>query len=432
MTRVTSSNYTTPGTQFQWATAGTDRFFRTLDLYYLSLAVEGHDHSAGKGLAVTRVANSSIDTDNIADGAVSSTKIEDLAVTAAKIADATITKAKMATDSVGTAQIEVDAVTASEIAAGAVGSSELADNAVDTAAIQDDAVTAAKIAAGAVGTSELADDAVTAAKIATGAVGSAELADDAVTAAKIATGAVGSAELADNAVDTASIQDDAVTAAKIVAGAVGSAELADNAVDTASIQDDAVTAAKIAAGAVGTSELADASVTAAKLGAGVGGARVGDMKMFTGNAASLTAEAAAGWHVCDGSLISATTYSALYNVFGGASSIHGGVSGGNFALPDLRDFFPIGVSGTKAAGSTGGSATLPNHLHTVSIESGDSTNGTGTSSRHDIDDTGNQFYVYDEGHHHYTNGNTGNPTTNPSILNPYKAFYMMVYSGVAH
>ncbi len=412
MTRVASSNYTALGTQFQWATAGTDRFFRTLDLYYLSQAVEEHDHSAGKGLAVTRVADSAIDTVNISDGAVTAIKIEDLAITAAKIADATITKAKMATDSVGTAQIEADAVTASEIAAGAVGSSELADNAVDTAAIQDDAVTAAKIAAGAVGTSELADDAVT--------------------AAKIVAGAVGSSELADNAVDTAAIQDDAVTAAKIATGAVGSAELADNAVDTASIQDDAVTAAKIAAGAVGTSELANASVTAAKLGAGVGGARVGDMKMFTGNAASLTAEAAAGWHVCDGSLISATTYSALYNVFGGASSIHGGVSGGNFALPDLRDFFPIGVSGTKAAGSTGGSATLPNHLHTVSIESGDSTNGTGTSSRHDIDDTGNQFYVYDEGHHHYTSGNTGNPTTNPSILNPYKAFYMMVYSGVAH
>lgn len=57
MARVTTTNYNAEAdTQFAWATTGSDFFSRELDLYRLAQAVEEHDHSAGRGLAVTRIA----------------------------------------------------------------------------------------------------------------------------------------------------------------------------------------------------------------------------------------------------------------------------------------------------------------------------------------------------------------------------------------
>jgi len=73
-----------------------------------------------------------------------------------------------------------------------------------------------------------------------------------------------------------------------------------------------------------------------------------------------------GWLICDGSGIDTTTYASLFAsigyTFGGA--------GATFNLPDLRDKFAIGKSGTKALGSTGGSntinsANLPSHTHNI-------------------------------------------------------------------
>jgi microcystin-dependent protein len=74
-----------------------------------------------------------------------------------------------------------------------------------------------------------------------------------------------------------------------------------------------------------------------------------------------TGSAPAGWLICDGSTFNAATYPALNTVLGGNT------------LPDLRDRVPVGVSGTKAVKSTGGSAAvtlssgnLPSHTHTFS------------------------------------------------------------------
>ena len=53
MARVTSTNYTTPAA-FTWGTASTDLFNQT-DLENFAQAMEVHDHTAGKGLAVGRV-----------------------------------------------------------------------------------------------------------------------------------------------------------------------------------------------------------------------------------------------------------------------------------------------------------------------------------------------------------------------------------------
>jgi hypothetical protein len=95
--RTTTSNYGAETyTQFAWATTDADFFDRELDLYNLARAVEIHDHSAAKGLAVARVANNTITTDNLQALAVTTAKIADLNVTTGKIADLAVTNAKLA------------------------------------------------------------------------------------------------------------------------------------------------------------------------------------------------------------------------------------------------------------------------------------------------------------------------------------------------
>jgi hypothetical protein len=149
MVRIATTNYAgSTDTTFEWATVGTDRFSRLLDLYKLAQALELHTHAASKGLAVERVANGSIGTAQLAAGAVDATKL--------------------ATDS----------VTAIAVALDAIGALELANGSVDTAAIIDLAVT----------TQKLADLAVTAAKIADANITSAKILDGNVTAAKLGVG----------------------------------------------------------------------------------------------------------------------------------------------------------------------------------------------------------------------------------------------------
>lgn len=216
MTRVSTSNYAgTATTTFWWATAGTDRFSRIYDLYYLAQAVENHDHSAGKGLAVNRVASNAIATANIQDGAVTTAKINDLGVTDAKLADLSITSGKLAANAVTTAKIT--------------------DLNVTTAKINDLAVTTAKINDLAVTTGKINDLAVTTGKINDLAVTGAKIANDTITATQIAADAIGSSELANNAVDTAAIADSAVTTAKIADANVTAGKLAAESVTEAKL-----------------------------------------------------------------------------------------------------------------------------------------------------------------------------------------------------
>jgi microcystin-dependent protein len=67
------------------------------------------------------------------------------------------------------------------------------------------------------------------------------------------------------------------------------------------------------------------------------------------------AVAPSGWLICDGSAVSRSTYSTLFSTVGTSFGIGDGYS--TFNLPNLQDTFPIGSSGTKALGSTGGTAT---------------------------------------------------------------------------
>jgi microcystin-dependent protein len=77
-----------------------------------------------------------------------------------------------------------------------------------------------------------------------------------------------------------------------------------------------------------------------------------------------------GWLTCDGSLVSTTTYAALFAVVG--HKYNGGVDpgAGQFRLPNLRRAFPAGVaaSGTLSGTSRGASGGGPkagawNHSH---------------------------------------------------------------------
>jgi len=97
---------------------------------------------------------------------------------------------------------------------------------------------------------------------------------------------------------------------------------------------------------------------------------VGSMIMFGGSSAPV------GWLICDGSVVSQSTYSALYSVIG-ASFNTGGEGAGNFRLPDFRRRVGVGAGGTgsatlgNAVGNSGGTETvtlttneMPSHTHT--------------------------------------------------------------------
>ena len=88
----------------------------------------------------------------------------------------------------------------------------------------------------------------------------------------------------------------------------------------------------------------------------------GLIRMYAGGSAPQ------GYLLCDGSAVSRSTYSSLFNVIG----ITFGVGDGSttFNLPDLSGKVPMGNSQTHALASSGGSETvaltdLPAHIHTV-------------------------------------------------------------------
>jgi microcystin-dependent protein len=97
---------------------------------------------------------------------------------------------------------------------------------------------------------------------------------------------------------------------------------------------------------------------------------IGAIMMWT------TATAPSGFVLCDGSSLErAGTYSGLFGVIG---TTYGSVDGSHFTVPDLRDNFVVGKSGTKALASTAGSATiaeanLPAHTHGIETPEGGGT-----------------------------------------------------------
>ena len=89
---------------------------------------------------------------------------------------------------------------------------------------------------------------------------------------------------------------------------------------------------------------------------------VGTVLQFGGSSAP------SGWQLCDGTALSRAGQANLFAVI--ATTFGVGDGSTTFNVPDLRDRVPVGVSGTKALGSTGGAATvalalaeLPSHNH---------------------------------------------------------------------
>ena len=94
---------------------------------------------------------------------------------------------------------------------------------------------------------------------------------------------------------------------------------------------------------------------------------IGEIRMFGGNFAPK------GWALCDGSLLSTSTYDALFSLLG---TIYGGDGRTTFGLPDLRGRIPIHYGSgegltTRTLGSKGGAESIalasnqiPGHTHT--------------------------------------------------------------------
>jgi len=90
-----------------------------------------------------------------------------------------------------------------------------------------------------------------------------------------------------------------------------------------------------------------------------GGTITGEVKMWA------TGTAPTGYLMCDGSLVSRTTYALLYSVIG--DTFGAGDGSTTFKLPSFRDRMPIGAGATYSANTTGGStdAVVVSHTHSA-------------------------------------------------------------------
>jgi len=101
-----------------------------------------------------------------------------------------------------------------------------------------------------------------------------------------------------------------------------------------------------------------------------------------------------GFLECDGSAVSRSTYSALFAIIG--TTYGAGDGSTTFLVPDLQDNTPVGKSGTKALGSTGGANTVA------------ATGNVGGSTANATLSTA-QLASHDHQYQSYTN--SGNPAT---------------------
>lgn len=128
-----------------------------------------------------------------------------------------------------------------------------------------------------------------------------------------------------------------------------------------------------------------------------------------------------GWLKCDGSAISRTTYSELFDLIGTTFGVGDGAT--TFNIPNYIDRMPLGVSGSFALASTGGTNThqlttseIPSHTHSFITTTGSTnTGGSGDFAASGVTSV--------------TSGSAGSDTAHNN-LHPYLALHYIIFTGV--
>jgi hypothetical protein len=208
MTRVSTANYLIDtDTTFFYATDDLDAFDRN-DVSFVARALERHDHSAGRGIPVTRLGSGIVTTANIAEGA--------------------ITTSKIATNSIDSTKLGADSVTATAIGSGQVGASEIADGAVGTAEMADGSITLPKLNAHATANRVYMTD---------GAGSAAVLGQ--ITAAHLQGGLLSS---------TGFFVDNTISGTRLIDGTVSGTKIGNNTITNGNLADSTILPVKLANG----------------------------------------------------------------------------------------------------------------------------------------------------------------------------------------
>ena len=115
-----------------------------------------------------------------------------------------------------------------------------------------------------------------------------------------------------------------------------------------------------------------------------------------------------GFLKCAGAAVSRSTYSALFAIVG--TTYGAGDGSSTFNVPDLQDNTPVGESGSKALGSTGGANTVSS-TGNVGGSTANATLSEAQLASHDHGLTGST-YVYPAGGTGLANNMTGSANTN--------------------
>lgn len=170
-------------------------------------------------------------------------------------------------------------------------------------------------------------------------------------------------------------------------------------------------AANIGTGEITSTMLATGSVTNAKLATSEKW-NAGDIRL------TARSSAATGWLLCDGSVVSRTTYAALFTAISTTFNT-GGEAGTDFRLPDMRQRFPLGADSTYTLGQRGGAATINiSHDHDAATGTPDSVENLNTTPG------GNALAA--DGHLHAI---ASDLSASQDIRNPYLAVNFEIYTG---
>ena len=144
------------------------------------------------------------------------------------------------------------------------------------------------------------------------------------------------------------------------------------------------------------------------------------------------ATAPTGWMICDGTAISRSTYSKLYNIIGTSYGVGDGTT--TFNLPNLKGKVPVGRNSADGdfdtLGETGGAKTVA-HTHTTADHTHSGTTGSTTAEQKYLDD-GSAWVGNTANHTHpFTTGgaSAGNTTSGASDANnlqPYQVFNYII------